>query len=60
MGVSLLKAEMDRLFFKGGYQAAWDDVSNAELVPKLVREARELEMEYFKKFGVYERVPRSH
>ena len=60
MGVRLLEAEMDGLSFKGGYEAAWDDVSNAELAPKLVREAREMEMDYFKKLGVYERVPRSH
>ena len=60
MGVTLLKAEMDGLSFKSGYETAWDDVSNAELVPKLVREARELEMEYFHKLGVNERVPKSH
>ena len=60
MGVTLLKVEMDRLSFKGGCEAAWDDVSNVELVTKLAREARELEMDYFKKLGVYERVPRSH
>ena len=35
-------------------------MSNAELIPKLVKEARELEMDYFKKLGVYEWVPRSH
>ena len=51
---------MDALSYKGGYEAAWDDVSNAELVPKLVGEARDLEMDAFKKLGVYERVPRSH
>ena len=51
---------MDGLSYKGGCDAAWDDVSNAELVPKLVREACELEMDYFKNLGVYERVPRSH
>ena len=39
---------------------AWGDVSNAELVPKFVREARKLKMDYFKKLGIYERVPRSH
>ena len=56
----MLKAEMDGLSFKDVFEAARDDVSNAELVPKLVREARELEMDYFRKLGVYERVPRSH
>ena len=44
-GTTLLKAEMDGLSFRGGYEAAWDDASNAELIPKLVREARELEMD---------------
>ena len=37
-----------------------DDVSNTELIPSLVKKARELEMDYFKKLGVYEHVPRSH
>ena len=46
--------------FRVGYGAAWDDVSNAELVPKLVRDAPEFEMDYSKKLDVYERVPRSH
>ena len=35
---------------------AWDDVSNAELNPSDVKEARKLEMEYFEKLGVYVRV----
>ena len=58
IGVTLLKAEMDGLSFRGGYEAAWDDVSTAVVIPKLVKEARGLEMDYFKKLGVYERVPR--
>ena len=52
VGVTLLKAGMDGRSYKGGYEAAWDDVSNAALVPKLVREARDLEMDYFRKLGV--------
>ena len=60
MGVTLLKTEMVGLSFKGGYEAAWDDVSNAELAPKLVQQARELEMDSFRKLVVYERVPRYH
>ena len=31
VGVTLLKKEMDGLSFKGGYEVAWDDVTNAEL-----------------------------
>ena len=59
-GVTLLQAEMSGLTYRGGYEAAWDDVSNAELVPALVKAARAVEMEYFERLGVYERVPRSH
>ena len=60
MGVTLLKQEMDGLSYKSGYETAWDDVTNAELQPGLVRAARKLEMDYFERLGVYERVPRSH
>ena len=51
---------MSALTCKGGYEVAYDDVSNAELNPSLVKTARALEMEYFKKLGVYEVVPREH
>ena len=30
MGVTLLKAEMDGLSFKSGYETAWDDVSSSQ------------------------------
>ena len=33
---------------------AWDDVTNAKLFPDLVKKAREVEMGYFAKLGVYE------
>ena len=29
VGVTLLQNEMDGLSFKGGYEVAWDDVTNA-------------------------------
>ena len=45
---------MDGLSFKGGYEVAWDDVTNAELIPELVKNARQVEMGYFKKLGVYD------
>ncbi len=54
VGVTLLKKEMDGLSFKNGYEMAWDDVTNAELLPDLVKKARETEMGYFAKLGVYE------
>ena len=58
-GVTLLKQEMDGLTCKNGYETAWDDVTNAPLNPVIMRKAREVEMEYFERLGVYERVPRS-
>ena len=59
-GVTALQSEMKALSCRGGYKTAWDDVSNAELVPDLVKAARALEMEYFHRLGVYEVVPKSH
>ena len=35
-------------------------MSNENLVPELVHAARALEMEYFHKLGVYEKVSREH
>ena len=37
---------------------ASDDVSGAALDPELVVEARQLEMDYFRKMGVYHKVQR--
>ena len=54
IGVTLLKKEMDGLSFKGGYGVAWDDETNAELIPELIKNARQVEMGYFKKLGVYD------
>ena len=51
---------MNGLSYKSGYETAWDDVSIVDIVPELVHAARALEMEYFHKPGVYEKVPRSH
>ena len=59
VGVTLLKKEMDGLSFKGGYEVAWDDVANAELVPELVKQARQVEMGYLQKIGVYDYAARA-
>ena len=59
-GVTLRQAEMNGLSYKSGYETAWDDVSNENLVPELVHKARVSEMEYFHKLGVYEKVTRDH
>ena len=52
--VALLHKEMGGLAFKGGYEVAWDDVTNAELLPDFAKNAREVEMGYVAKLGVYE------
>ena len=57
VGVTFLQKELDGLSFKGGYEVAWDDVRNAELLPDLVNKAREVEMGYFAKLGVYSMPP---
>ena len=54
-----MKKELDGLTFNGGYEVAWDDVTNAELVPELVKAARQVEMGYFRKLGVYDYATRS-
>ena len=51
---------MKRLSYKSGCETAWDDVNNENNVPELVHAARALEMEYFHKLGVYEKVTRDH
>ena len=44
---------------KNGMEYAQDDVSGQALEPSLVKAARQEEMRYFEKLGVYERVDRS-
>ena len=58
-GVTLLKKELDGLTINGGYEVAWDDVTNAEFVAELVKAARQVEMGYFRKLGVYDYATRS-
>ena len=47
---------MSGLSYKSGYETVLDDVSNEQLVLELVRSARAVEMEYFHKIGVYEKL----
>ena len=58
-GEDILSGELGALMVHEGGEWACDDVSNAVLNPKLVREARELEMAYFDDMKVYDRVDRS-
>ena len=59
-GIEILREELDALTFKNGVAIAKDDVSGNSLVPALVRTARDEEIAYFIKRGVYKIVPRSH
>ena len=49
-----MQKEVDGLAFKGGYEVAVDDVTNAELLPELIKKLREVEMGYSAKLGVYQ------
>ena len=57
-GVEVLQQHMDALYQRGGAPEAWDDMNNVFLDPTMVVNARKEEMDFFKKLGVYERVPR--
>ena len=58
-GTDILCKEMSGLAVRGGEEVAWDDVADAGLDPKEVKAARKVEMEYFDKLKVYDRVSRS-
>ena len=58
-GIDILKTHMDALVFKNGISYARDDVGGKDLMPDLLVKAREEEMQYFKRLGVYKVVPRS-
>ena len=44
-----LKQELSKLAFADGHQWAQDDVTGVELDPELARQAREVEMIFFRK-----------
>ena len=58
-GVAEMRNEMSALYDRQGMPEAWDDMNNVFLDPAMVVAAREVEMSFFKKLGVYKRVPRS-
>ena len=59
-GIELLQSQLDALTMRNGIACAKDDVSGADLSPEWVALARQEEMTYFSKLGVYKIVPRSH
>ena len=58
-GVEALKEAMYGLGCDSSNWKAWDAVTNVELNVKDVRAARDLEMQYFERLRVYDRVDRS-
>ena len=50
---------MDALYSRHGVPEAWDDMNEVFLDPEAVKLARAEEMAFFRKLGVYRRVPRS-
>ena len=58
-GEAILYGELNALMAENGVEYACDDVSSAYLDPKLVRQARDLEMKFFNDMAVYTRVLRS-
>ena len=59
VGIEQLNKHMDALYSRDGNPEAWDDMNNVFLDPAMVANARKEEMDFFKKLGVYKRVPRS-
>ena len=58
-GEMILKESLFELGCRNGVMWAKDDITGADLDPKLVTQARELEMDYFRKMRVYDKVPRA-
>ena len=56
-GIKELQKHMSSLYESGGMPEAWDDVNNVFLDPEQVKKARAEEMDFFRKLGVYKRVP---
>ena len=57
-GTMEMRKQMASLYERGGMPEAWDDMNNVFLDPAKVKIARAEEMGFFKKLGVYRRVPR--
>ena len=54
----MLREQLFKLGCRNGVMWAKDDITGVDLDPKLVIDARELEMDYFRKMRVYDKVPR--
>ena len=54
-----MKRQMSALYEKNGMPEAWDDMNNVFLEPDKVAATRAEEISFYKKLGVYRRVPRA-
>ena len=52
-----LSCECEASSMDVGGNYAWDDVSNSSLDPEMVKAARKEELEEYRKYGVYKKVP---
>ena len=59
-GEKLLNEQLYKLGCRGGVMWARDDMTGTALDPKLVADACNLKMDYFRSMKVYEKVPRWH
>ena len=50
---------MNTIYKSAQGEIGWDDPNNCPLDSTLIKEAREVELAYFRKQGVYTKVPRS-
>ena len=57
-GAEILQNEIKTLDEWYGMPYATDDVTGAQLDAKMVKQARQVEMEYFRRMGVYKKIPR--
>ena len=58
-GIDEMQQQMSALYEREGMPEAWDDMNNVFLDPDKVAKARAEEMGFFKKLGVYQRVPKA-
>ena len=59
-GQDVYEQEIMGLMIEEGQVSAWDGVTDNILDPRIIRQARMVELEYFRKLQAYTHVPRSH
>ena len=59
-GQKVCRDEFLGMMIRKEQASVWDDVPDTYLEPQLVKKARQVELQYFRKLKVYTHVPRSH